>query len=393
MRKLCVAALAVLLGTSILGTGAALAQSVSAAVGKPLIEARQLAEAGKYREAMAAANAAGGAAKTPYENKQVEQTKQYIAIKSGDASIGGALGAKAKFANDYNAGRWKEVIADGEGLAKTNSLDANSHLVIAQAYYQLHDSKGCMNYIRSHGLGGETALQTLQRCAFDAGDEATQRSALEQLVGATGKSDHWKSLLRLTERSRGLKDHNTLDIYRLKSMTGNLETAADVMVYAQFAMQMNSPAEAKTTVEKGVASKMLNPDNRTERLLKLATDRTNAYVANFGKALADAQKQSQGDALVALGEGQVGQGKAKEAIATIQSGLAKGMKDPAEGQLRLGYAYLAAGQRGEAIKAFSEVKGDDKTMMVAHLYSLAARSGGGGPETAGDAPPKKRGKR
>ena len=38
--------------------------------------------------------------------------------------ISSALDAKAKFANDYNAGRYKDVIADGELLRKFNELDA-----------------------------------------------------------------------------------------------------------------------------------------------------------------------------------------------------------------------------------------------------------------------------
>ncbi len=391
MRKLHAAALAVLLGTSVLGAASALAQSVSAAVGNPLIEARKLADSGRYREAMAAANAAGNAAKTAFENKQVEQTKQYIAVKSGDASIGGALGAKAKFANDVNAQRWKDVIADGDALAKTNALDAQSHVIIAQAYYALHDAKNCMGYIKRNGLGGETALQTLQRCAYDAGDEATQRDALEQLVATTGKADHWKDLLRLSERAHGMRDHNTLDVYRLKSMTGNLENSSDVMLYAQLALQMHSPAEAKTAVEKGIASKMLNADDRTNRLLKLATDQTNAFAGGLNGALADARKQPKGDALVALGEGEIGLGKAKDAVAVIQEGIAKGMKDQTEGQLRLGYAYLMAGQKPDAIKALGAVKGDDKNELVAHLYSLYARSGGSAP--AADAPAKKKGKK
>jgi hypothetical protein len=154
---------------------------------------------------------------------------------------------------------------------------------------------------------------------------------------------------------------------------------------------MKSPAEAKTATQKGIDSKMLNADDRTNRLLKLATDQTNAFAGGFNGAVADARKQPQGDALVALGEGEVGQGKAKEAIATIQEGIAKGLKDPAEGQLRLGYAYLMAGQKADATKAFAAVKGDDKDEMIAHLYTLYARSGGSA--SADEAPAKKRGKK
>jgi len=394
MRNLRAAATAILLGTAALGAGAVLQPAfaaLSAAVGKPLQEAQSLAAAGKYREAMDRANAAAAAAKTPEEHQKADQMKQYIAVKSGDASIGGALGAKAKFANDASAGRWKDVIADGDALAKNNALDGQSRLVIAQAYYMLHDAKGCMAYIKRNGLGGEQALTLLQRCAYDANDDVAQREALEQLVATTGKPEHWKNLLHLSERARGMKDHNTLDIYRLKAMTGNLTTADDVMIYAQLALQMKSAAEAKAVVEKGIANNTLPASDRTNRLLKLATDRANENAANFSKAMAAAQTQP-GDALVALGEDQIGQGKAKDAIATIQAGIARNPKDPAEAQLRLGTAYLAAGQKADAIKAFNAVKGDEKAMMVAHLYSLAARSDVGAAK-ADPAPARKKGRK
>jgi len=375
MRNLRAAATALLLGTAALGAGAVLqsaSAAVSSAVGRPLMEAKSLLAAKNYRGAMDRVNAAAAAAKTAEEHQIVDQMKNAIAIASGDTSTAG--GAKAKFANDANAGRWKDVIADGDILQKNGALDGQSRLVIAQAYYMLHDPKGCMGYIKRNGLGGETALTLLQRCAYDANDDVAQREALEQLVASTGKPEHWKNLLRLSERARGMKDHNTLDIYRLKSMTGNLSTPDDVMLYAQLAIQMKSAAEAKAVIEKGIASNTLPANDRTNRLLKLATDRANENAANFGKAMADAQKQPQGDALIALGEDQIGQGKAKDAIATIQAGIAKNPKDTAEAQLRLGTAYLAAGQKADALKAFNAVKGDDKAMLVAHLYSLAARS-------------------
>ena len=96
VRKLRAAAAAVVIGGVMLGATAVSAQtSVSSAVGRPLQEARQLADSGRYKEAMARLDTAAGAAKTPAENNVVNQMKQYVAVKSGDASIGGALGAKA----------------------------------------------------------------------------------------------------------------------------------------------------------------------------------------------------------------------------------------------------------------------------------------------------------
>jgi hypothetical protein len=373
VRNLRAAAAAFVIGGAVFGATAVSAQTtVSSAVGRPLQEARQLADSGKYREAMSRLDAAAAAAKNPAENRVVDQMKQYIAVKSGDASIGGALGAKAKFAADAGAGRWKDVIAGGEALKKTGALDAQSMLVVAQAYYKISDPKGCMSYIRNNlgaGGGGEAGLQLLQRCAYDAHDEAAERSALEQLVARTGKSEYWASLLKLAERSRGLKDQNTLDMYRLKAMTGNLKTADDVMTYAQIALVRRVPAEAIAVVNKGVADKILPPGDRINRLLTMANGRNTEANAAAAKGRAAAN----GDQLIEIGQQEIASGKAKDAIATIQAGIAKKPTSPTDAQLRLGTAYLAAGQKADAVKAFNAVKGNPADELIAKLYATYAR--------------------
>lgn len=374
---------AFLLGTASIGAAAIVTTipaqaAVSKAVGLAINEARNLAEAKNYKAAMAKVNEAGAAAKTTEENNVVNQMKQYIAVKSGDASIGGALGAKAKFANDAAAGKWRDVIADGDLLRKNNALDTQSQVVIAQAYLRQGDKQGCISYIKRNfgNGGGENVLLTLQKCAYDANDDETQRQALEALVATTGKPEYWSNLLKLSERSRGMNDHATLDIYRLKQMTGSLNGADDYTLLAQLGLQMGFAAEAQATLQKGIDSKVIPASDRTNRLMNLAKTQAAANAAGQAKALAAAQAAPQGDALVKIGEDQIGQGKAKDAIATIQAGLAKPMKDKNNGQIRLGQAYLAAGQKDAAIKAFGAVKAaddKDKSPMIAHLWSLAAR--------------------
>ena len=84
-------------------------------------EAQQLAAAGNYKAAMAKVNEAEAVpGKSAEETKIIAQMKDFIAVKSGDAST--AAGAKAKFANDYNARKYKDVIADGDALKKNQRL-------------------------------------------------------------------------------------------------------------------------------------------------------------------------------------------------------------------------------------------------------------------------------
>ncbi|HEY4075838.1 MAG TPA: hypothetical protein VGM26_02800 [Rhizomicrobium sp.] len=376
-RKLRAALTAILLGTAVTGAAAlvmaapAQAATVSAKVGTALKEAQSLAAAGNYKGAMAKVNEAEAAKSSPDDAAVINQMKQYIGVKSGDASIGGAAGAKAKFANDYNAGKYKDVIADADLLRKNNALDAQSQLIVAQAYYKASDFAGCVKYTKTLAAS-DTALELQARCAYEVGDEVTQRAALENLVSRGGKPEHWKLLLKLAERSRGLSDHNTLDVNRIRYLTGNIETKDDYTLLAQLALQLGNAAEAQGIIEKGVAAKILT-DDRSTRLLTLAKTQAAASAANLQKNIAAAQAQPQGDALVKVGEDMIGQGKAKDAIGIIQQGLKKPLKDEANGQLRLGQAYLAAGQKADAQKAFAAVKTPEKDATIAHLWLLASR--------------------
>ncbi|MBW8709392.1 MAG: hypothetical protein JF627_09065 [Alphaproteobacteria bacterium] len=373
VRKLRAALTAILLGTAAAGAAlvlapAAQAATVSAKVGPLLKEAQAMIAAKNYAGARTKLNEAEAAASSSDDRAVISQFKSAIAISSADPNTPG--GAKAKFAQDYNSGKFKEVIADAEYLKKNNVFDAQSQLIVGQAYYKARDFAGCVRYSKSLG-GSETALALQARCAYEIGDDATQRDALEQLVARTGKAEYWTGLLKLGERSRGLSDHNTLDIARIRLLTGSMSGKDDYISLGQFALQFKFAAEAQGVLEKGVAAKLLT-DDRSQRLLSTAKQMAAARAASEAKDLAAANAAPQGDDLVAMGENMIGEGKAKEAIGVIQNGLKKPLKDANNGQMRLGQAYLAAGQKGDAKAAFAKVKAPEKDAVVAHFWTLVA---------------------
>jgi hypothetical protein len=376
VRKLRAALTAIFLGTAAAGAAVlvmaapAQALTVSAKVGPLLNEAKALMASGKYDAALAKLREADAAKSTPDDTAAINSMKQYIGVKTGDVSLGGAMAAKAKFANDYNAGKYKDVIADADILRKAGALDAQSQLIIGQAYYKAGDYAGCVKYAKTIS-GNDTALELQARCAYETGDDATQRAALESLVSRTGKPEYWVGLLKLGERARGLSDHNSLDISRLRLLSGSMQTKDDYVQLGQYALQFHLAAEAQAAMEKGVAAKLLT-DDRSMRLLATAKQMAAANLASEPKTLAAANAAPQGDDLVALGENMIGEGKAKDAIGVIQNGMKKPLKDAANAQIRLGQAYLAAGQKGDASAAFDKVKTPEKDAMIAHLWSLAA---------------------
>jgi hypothetical protein len=246
--------------------------------------------------------------------------------------------------------------------------------IIAQAYYLSGNKSGCVRYIRSNfGSGAsESALELQMRCAYDAGDDDAQRAALEELVGRTGKPEYWRSLLKIAERAHGLADHQTLDIYRIKLLTGSMNGSDDYLLLAQLALQLGFPGEAQAVEQKGFAAKILSGD-RANRLMNMTRAQVGADAAGLAKAMAAANAAKNGDALVKLGEDLWGNAKYPDAIAAIQAGIKKGPTDKANAQIRLGMAYLGAGQKEAAQHAFAQVKDDPNQAMIAHLWALYAR--------------------
>src|ERR1700742_659777 len=296
---------AFLLGTATL-CGAALVLSVpasaavSAKVGKPLQQAQALAQSGDYKGAMAKVNEAEAVSgKTAEESQIIAKMKDYLSIKSGDTST--PAGAKAKFANDYNAKKYKDVIDDADALKKHGALDAASMQIVAQAYYLSGDKNGCLKYIKNNfgANPGDATLELQMRCAFDAGDTDTQRQALETLVAHTGKQQYWNDLLKMSERGQGMRDYDTLDVYRLKLLTGTINGKDEYTTLAQLALQLQFPAETVAVIQKAQAANLLK-DDRGNKLLALAKTQAAADTANMAKDQAAAQAAPKGDPLVKL---------------------------------------------------------------------------------------------
>lgn len=348
----------------------AMAAGIRPAVGNPLKEAESLAASGHGSEALAKVHQAESVSSlTPGEQQAISQVKEYIAAKTGQG--GGSAACRAKFANDYNGGRYNDAINDADCLRKAGTFGSNDQLIVAQAYYLTGRYAEAIRAARDSGSG--SAQELMLSAAFKSGDQATMREVLESLI-ASGHSQYWAQYLQSAENAHGLQDHQTLDLLRLRFRTGTMRNASDYMLAAELAMEVGSPKEAADIVQKGFDTKVLS-DDRAKRLLNLA----NATVAKDTASLAATQKAADaantGDASVKLGEELSGMGKYPDAIAEIQSGIKRGVTDTGNAQVRLGVAYLGAGQHDAAATAFSKVSRDSGNWgLIAHIWSMYARN-------------------
>jgi TolA-binding protein len=351
------------------------AATVRPQVGKPLQAAIALANAGKGAAASAKvheAESVGGL--TGGEQAAIAQTRNYIAAKTGAG--GSAVGCKAKFATDYNAGRYRDVVgADASCMRKGGGFDFQSQVIVAQAYYLMGDYGTAVKLLR--GLGNsEQVLSLLMSAAAKSGDTQTEGQVAERLI-LQGQSKYWTYLLASADATRGLSDHENLDIYRIRYATGNMRNAEDYELQTQLAIELHFPSEAVTVAQKGFTVKLLQGD-RDMRLLNLAQTQAAKDVAGLANLQKQANASKSGDLLVQYGEDLWGMGKFDDAVNAIQAGIKKGnLSKAAEAQISLGIAQLSAGQKPAAAQTFAGVKGDPGATAVAHLWSVYARAGGG----------------
>jgi len=360
------AAAILIAGGAAMATGPALAAGVRPEVGNPLKEAQQDAAGGRCDAAKGKINQAEGVGgKTGAETSIISQMRTYVSAVCGDTNS--AVGMESKFVKDYNSGRYRDAIADEDGLRRFGRLDEKNMLIIAQAYYKLGDYAGCVRYVKGH-LGGQNALELERRCAFENGDTETQRDALEQLVQTTGKPEYWGQLLDAASKAHGLNDHQTLDIYRIKLLTGSIKTADDVKLLSELAIENGDSAEAVNIITKSAGIAGVAGDDRFNRLLNTAKAQAAADAANLAKATATAK----GDGLVKLGEAQWAL-KPADTVRLVQMGIQKGVNDKGNAQIRLGMGYLSSGQKDSAVRAFSAAKNDPKWQVIARLWLLYSR--------------------
>lgn len=351
-------------------TAAEAAGGVRPAVGKALQEAIHAAESGNAGAASAhirEAESVGGL--TSSEQQAIEQTKAYVAAKTGSGG-----GGKTKMINDYNAGRYGQVVgSDADELRKSGGFDGQAEILVAQSYYLMHDYSECVRYTRSMGRSSQNVLDLLNRCAFEAHDDDARQYALEALVEDFNQPKYWSDLLDNADRANGLSNADTLDLYRLRLLTGTMKGESDYETATEIAIQLGFPTEGQTFALKGVNGAA----GRGQRLVNMAKTQAAADAAAIPKMAAAAAAAKTGDASVKLGEDYWSMGRYADAVAAIKAGIAKGgLANPDEAQIRLGIAYIGAHDRDAAVRALSQVSksAPAHTQMIAKLWAIYART-------------------
>jgi tetratricopeptide (TPR) repeat protein len=278
---------------------------------------------------------------------------------------------------------YKKAVEWGKKYLEKHPGDEAISVLVGQSYYVQNDYKNAaatmMGVATAAEKGGRTPqenwLQIVLSSHFKLDNKDGVAEALKKLVRYYPKPEYWENLLDIYRRKNN-GDRVTLGFYRLMNDVGTLKQADDYMETAQLAMDAGVPGEAQAIMEKGVQNGTLKSDDKTaqgryDRLLAGAKKSATTDKSQLPQLAKEAEKATQGQAYVALGQAYLSYGMYDEAIDALKKGIARGgVTDIDEAQVSLGIAYLRKGQKDLARQAFKAVKAESKWHDLAELWEI-----------------------
>ena len=371
------------------------------AVAEPLKKAQEAMKNKQWDAALAAIKQAQASEKkTPFEAYQIDEFLSYVLVQQKKFSE-----ATPVFERMLNSGfmpadqvdertktvaqlhfqnkDYKKAVEWGKKYLDKHPGDEGISVLVGQSYYVLNDYKNAattmMGVVTAAEKGGRTPtenwLQIVLSSQFKLDNKDGIADALKKLVRYYPKAEYWENLLDIYRR-RDTSDRVTLGFYRLMNEVGTLKQDDDYMETAQLAIDAGVPGEAQAVMEKGVQNGTLKSDDKTkqgryDRLLAGAKKSATTDKASLAQLAKEAEKATQGQAYVALGQAYLSYGMFDEAIDALKKGLAKnGVTDVDEAQISLGIAYLRKNQKDLARQAFKTVKAESKWHNLAELWEI-----------------------
>jgi hypothetical protein len=375
------------------------AETVSKGIAKTLQSAQNASKTKKWSACLADLRQAEGAGGlTAYDTYIINELRGFCAFSSGDSAtalrayetnLGSQYATKASMPGrikalmqiHYNAKNYGKAIEFGQRAISNGTADSDVYTLIAQSYYVQNDFKNARDFtgkwIADQEKRGQTpkqnALNIYLTSCMKLNDAACTSTGFEKTVSYYPNPDAWANLMQSLFKSGD--EASMLQTYRLATEVGAMRAGSDYKEMAQLALEKGLPAEAQSAVEAGFTRKAFVEQREIDsnnRLLASAKGRVAADKAGLAQRDKQAAAGKDGEADVAVAESYLSYGQFPEAIAAVQRGIAKGVKNAANAQLVLGIAQYRAGNKAEAVKAFKAVKGNESLQRLAKLWSLRA---------------------
>jgi hypothetical protein len=363
---------AILLATIALSPAAAHADTVRAAVGKPLQQAEVLIQRHDYQAALVQVSKARAVGHlTSYETVVVAQIDGIAASGAGDYAQ-----AAAAYETVLNSGtvppaakiQYSQAIAGFYDQAQdyphtilwvnkyiaAGGNDPRTRVLLAQAYYTqgdfAHAEQAAERDQAAATAAGqalpEAELQLLASSADKSGDQPGYRAALQALLKAYPSPQYWSAAIANVTALPNFPDRLTLDTDRLRFATGTLTDPGDLEDFAERAILAGNPAAAHQVLETAFASGLLN--NQTDaghaaRLRALAAKQSATAPVSAASAVDEAQasaKAGDPDGALNLGIAYDSQGNRTAAAQTFETIAAAPSASPSDPDVALAQLWL-----------------------------------------------------
>jgi tetratricopeptide (TPR) repeat protein len=285
----------------------------------------------------------------------------------------------------YNAKNYPKAIEWFKRYQAENPNSDAANAPLIRSYYLSNDFANAMKLLRPQLEAAEKAgkapssedLRLYASAANRVKDDAAYLYGLELLITYYPNDDYWMDTInRGIVRKQGFQEANITDVLRLEFAAVKVMTPEMYTELAELALKDGFPTEAKKVVDAGFAAGALGSGSSAAQHRQLR-DRATKEAANDAKNIASgeaaAAKAKTGAGLVNLGWAYATMDQFDKGIGFMEQGIAKGsLKSPDEAKLRLGMAYLRAGQKDKAIQTFQSVKAGGGLSDIAKYFIVLA---------------------
>jgi tetratricopeptide (TPR) repeat protein len=206
---------------------------------------------------------------------------------------------------------------------------------------------------------------------------------LEQVAPVLNKDVYWRPLIERAKKEPKFKSTEAmLDVYRTLEAAKVPLKPQEQQEMGEIALNAGNAIESERVLAPLFTSGALggsgdpNADRNKKFYAKAQADAKADKAGGLAQSEKEAAAKPTGEVYIRTGESYLGAGDYAKAAELIQKGLDKGSLEPGTAELaklRLGIAQMKAGQKEEARKTWSEVKGDNGSAWLAKVWTALSK--------------------
>ena len=286
---------------------------------------------------------------------------------------------RLKATTHYALRDYRNAAATYEKLGAQGALTADDLTLLATCQMQLKDygkATGTIEKaIAANDKAGRSAkngalLEMLNSAYFETKNDAKRMQTLHRLMAVAPKSSTFKQLASAYEVESAKDPVVMINVYRFGAQK-SLLSGEHYAKYAETALDLSSPGEALSMLEKGMASGAIKKDDRNNRLLQDAKSQVDRLKATVSQQEKEALATKTGEPEAKLATAFFTLKNYPKASEAAQRAVAEGnLKRADDVNMVLGISLANSKKSADAKKAFAAAAAaNSKTRSVADLWS------------------------